>query len=287
MAEVRFVVGGVYRNRNGEYEVLSVDPAGGRMEVRFQDGRRQSLDMSTQSRIVQNMTLDAKIEAAQSAPPPRAPRRVSKTLGREFQGMLPEDFTGTVTGTTWRGKKSLGGAVVAQLEQHFRRPFASNPVYRVAQIFLSHHPFSVLKDPDESRRLAKYIVRAEPEGLLYGFYAELPPKGSPDWRRLIESLRRDAALRDLVTALEAEGLHLEGYCWRGAGREPLWPEGATWDDRLRELEAPISEDKYRDLWLVRRLSVQEALDRGTELAGDIGDLFVRLAPVYEAAVDFD
>jgi hypothetical protein len=52
-----FETGGRYRNRLGWYEVLSIN--GNILKVRYEsDGREDSLDIATQKRIIQNMSLE-------------------------------------------------------------------------------------------------------------------------------------------------------------------------------------------------------------------------------------
>lgn len=94
-----FVVGGRYRNRIDEYEVLSID--GSYMNVRYTDGHEQTLTIATQARISQAI-------ADESTPGPitpdddngldTAPVRdlVSVVLRRNFKAPYPEDITDQV-----------------------------------------------------------------------------------------------------------------------------------------------------------------------------------------------
>lgn len=59
---IKFVVGGRYANRKGEYEVLQIK--GNTMRVRYDDNTEQELTIDIQARIATNMAL----EAAQLAP---------------------------------------------------------------------------------------------------------------------------------------------------------------------------------------------------------------------------
>lgn len=52
-----FLVGGRYRNRLGEYEVLDI--SGNHMIVRYDNGNEDNLDIRIQERIIQNMQLEA------------------------------------------------------------------------------------------------------------------------------------------------------------------------------------------------------------------------------------
>lgn len=61
MPEIEFQVGKTYSNRIGEYKVLEINRSTGRMEVCYTEGgEHKSLDMTIQSRICQNMVLDAR-----------------------------------------------------------------------------------------------------------------------------------------------------------------------------------------------------------------------------------
>ena len=65
MTEVKFQVGETYSNRIGQYKVIKIDQASGRMDVCYlEGGETKSLDMTIQSRICRNMQLDAKIDEA-------------------------------------------------------------------------------------------------------------------------------------------------------------------------------------------------------------------------------
>jgi len=59
---IKFIVGGRYANRKGEYEVLEI--RSDKMKVRYDDGTEQELSIEVQAKIATNMAL----EAAQLAP---------------------------------------------------------------------------------------------------------------------------------------------------------------------------------------------------------------------------
>lgn len=287
MAEVKFQVGEVYSNRDGQYKVLAIDTAGGRMEVRFlEGGLTRSLDMTIQARICSNLKLEAKMaEGARLEKVAKAakPTAEKKALGRDFHGMRSEDFNGTVIGTTWRNRDSLAGAVRARLQRHFKKPFKSSAVYNWPVVFLSHQP-EVANAAEGSARIAKYTVQADASGLRYGLYAELVDGECHDWDRLVKKLREDDTLRKFAAQLEKEGLKIEGRRVFGKkGVEPLWSPKESWENRLKALEAPLEAGETRELYLVRSMSVDEAVSKGTDLVDEIGDAFVKLAPFYSAA----
>lgn len=59
-----FTIGSRYRNRAGDYDVLSLD--GDTMTVRYDDGRQQTLNVDTQARIWRNIHDDELAEARRS-----------------------------------------------------------------------------------------------------------------------------------------------------------------------------------------------------------------------------
>jgi hypothetical protein len=103
MAKHPFVVGGRYRNRRGEYQVLALD--GRHMRVRYDDGQEHSLDIARQAHIWQSI-LD------EEAPPSPTLRRrdlnddtldtapirqfVAELLQRNFAYPHPPDITDQV-----------------------------------------------------------------------------------------------------------------------------------------------------------------------------------------------
>lgn len=304
MPEVKFQVGQVYANRDGEYEVLSIDPSGGRMEVQFVANRStKSLDMTIQSRIVQNMQLEARMaenarlaeklesEKPEKAPrAPRAPRAATgekkapgekKALGREFQGMRPEDFTGSVLGTTWRSKDSLAGGVRARLQRHFKKPFKSSPVYNWPVVYLSHQ--DVAAKAEEGVRVARFMLRADEQGLHHGLYLERASDLCVDFDRFVRRLGEDDTLRQFASQLEKGDLRLEGRRRTASGVEPLWEADSPWETRLEALTAPCGEGETREISLIRVMPVQEAVDKGADLVDEIGAALVQLAPFYNAA----
>jgi hypothetical protein len=59
-----FEVNGVYRNRIGQYQVLSLD--GPRMRVRYEDGEEAELNVHIQARIWENIVAEQEARAASS-----------------------------------------------------------------------------------------------------------------------------------------------------------------------------------------------------------------------------
>lgn len=285
MADVKFQVGQTYSNRDGTYEVLSVDSKAGRMDVRFEGGAKRSLDMAIQSRIVQNLQLEGRIaeraEQERTAPPRPRGSGSKKALGREFTGLRPEDFLDTVTGTTWRSQGSLAGGVAALLRSHFGATFKSKAPRTWARVFLSHQ-VDELAAKELAPHIAKFTLWADPEGFHYGLYLERRDEQFRDWERFATRMAEDGGLRQLVDELEKQGLRMQVFLHRNGVREPLLAEGASWEDRLDALSTR-HDGEYRDLYLSFSLPVDDAVARGRGLMDDVADALVKLAPLYTAA----
>lgn len=103
-----FTAGGRYRNRSGDYEVLSID--GETMTVRYDDGRRQSLRVEQQARIWRNM-LDDELAAA---------RRADFTA---------DDLTRDERLVTWPVRLLVDEV----LQDHFAPPYAPDIIDRVCR----------------------------------------------------------------------------------------------------------------------------------------------------------
>lgn len=56
-----FEVGGTYRNRDGDYEVLEI--SGGRMVIRYEDGRRLETTVRLQARIWKHVQAEEKVRS--------------------------------------------------------------------------------------------------------------------------------------------------------------------------------------------------------------------------------
>lgn len=55
--DIKFEIGGRYRNRSGWYEVLEI--SGDSIQIRYEkDGREQAVDIKTQKRIIENILIE-------------------------------------------------------------------------------------------------------------------------------------------------------------------------------------------------------------------------------------
>ncbi len=228
-----FEVGGTYRNRKGEYEVLSIaEPI---MEIRYRDGAVVKTEIALQATIWENLQLDeegpepddddrdrgvrripatpakrpavAKSNSPAKAAPakPAAARpsnsRPATTKAAAAPPTVPtlgeEDFQSSTEGV-WRTRESFGGALAERLAMNAKRYFAAYPAAQRSQVQVAEPEYFAGRDP---RAVAKYLFTLDDEGVAYGFYIEKsarPMDSSWQWPLFLAALRGRAALRTRV-----------------------------------------------------------------------------------------
>lgn len=229
-----FEVGGAYRNRKGEYEVLSI--AEPMMEIRYRDGAVVKTEIALQATIWENLQLDEegpepddddrgrgvrRIPAAPAKRPaaakpgspakssPAKPGSPSKpNLARPAAAkpaavvaalaLNEEDFQNDSDGTAWRARESFGGALAERLAMSAKRYFAAYPVAQRSQVQVAEPEYFAGRDP---RAVAKYLFTLDGDAADYGFYIEKsarPMDSSWQWPLFLAALKGRAALRTRV-----------------------------------------------------------------------------------------
>ncbi len=296
MGKINFKVGERYENRKGQFEVLSIN--GEQMEIRWQDGESIWTEVSFQRRVIQNMEFEeaqvkAKAEAGTAAAAKRASRK--RAGGGRFAGFKETDFSNGVSGTHWRSRAQLGGAVTQRMDAGTFR-INSWPVYRMARV---HWVDETHREKADDALQGKFFAAASPDGIQYGFFIERPPesKDSPrlDWDAFLEWigapenenwLRETAAAQELVLcdhnddekgecAFQGE-IRADENGWRLDGADKAIP-------RLCEFIENLPPRKPGSLMIARRVEKKEVMARGADIANDIAGLFEILMPLYQAA----
>ena len=89
-----FELGGTYRNRDGEYEVVELD--GPRMVIRYSGGRQVTTTVGLQARIRKHMEAEERMRAQADQPPPAPPPKGgggrTTALGRLVEENLEHIF---------------------------------------------------------------------------------------------------------------------------------------------------------------------------------------------------
>lgn len=293
-----FEVGKTYRNRKGEYEVVSLD--GPSMVLRYSDGSVLRTRVDVQARIWRNVQMEARVERekqrAKSQPPLR---RRGGRRGQDFQGLQDHDFQKGVGGTSWRARTSFGGRLAERMTDITARFFQSWAIYRRAEVHIAQPTHY---DSQARARGAKFVFGLWEEGAWYGFYIEKnlgPMDATWQWPNMIQALSSDALLRgEIEQAMQAHDLRWKLYVWGdgslvaqvGAAEEGLVREEPTdqelglltWPKFVEELRSLDTETWY-SLFLLANLQKERALAAGPGLVEPVAEVFRALLPLYEAS----
>ncbi len=281
---ISFEVGGQYENRKGPYEVLAIN--GDRMIIRWDSGEEREVDVKGQLKVIRNMELE--FEAARDAKRSHVPR----FYGEFFTGLRETDFSHDVTGTHWRSREQLGGAVAAHIAADFA--IDSWGIYHRPEV----HWADRSRYPKRNAWLqAKFAAVAGPTKLWAGFYVERSNKREDDredWNRFIGWLRKGG--EDLLGEIVAthnleirdqkddEDVPFRGRITRVHGKWIHTLDGKANDvGELATFLDEVSSTRWLDLIIKRDFEKDAAIERGIEIATDIGKIFTDLLPAYEAA----
>ena len=296
--EAPFEVGKTYRNRNGEYEVVSLDGPG--MVIRYADGSLLRTTVDVQARIWQNIQMEAQVEREQQRAESHSRlKRRGGRRGLDFQGLEDHDFQEGVGGTSWRARTSFGGRLAQRMTDTTSYFFQSYAIYRRAVLHIAQPKHYSART---KRQEAKYEFSLNAERARFGFYIEKnrgPMDGTWHWPYLMEALQKDPGLQQAVEkAMHEHNLQWELFIWDdgglvarvwaseegllresqdGAGQQATsLPEFVT---QLRGLEA----EKWADLYLCTYLAKEKALAAGPSLVDPVAEVFRALLPLYEAS----
>ena len=163
-----FEEGKTYRNRKGEYEVVSLD--GPRMVIRYTDGSMLRTRVDVQARIWQNIQMEARIEREKQRAEsrPRLKRR-GRGRGLDFQGLEDHDFQKGVGGTSWRARTSFGGRLAQRMTDTTPYFFQSYAIYRRAVVRLAQPEHY---SPKTKWQEAKYDFSLDAKQARFGFLIE-------------------------------------------------------------------------------------------------------------------
>ncbi len=309
--EIPFEVGGHYRNRDGDYEVVELTPPN--MLIRYWDGRELKTLIADQARIWENLQIEADDPDAidddiediprrsRYSPTPRPIKQVVKPQF-DFRGLSESDFKSSPAGTHWRSRSSLGGLLANHLSARSGRKFDSHAVSRRSEVQVYEpHRFNT-KAP---LREAKFLFALNEGGVLHGFYIEKndgPMDGTWDWTRFSAALARDPSLCTRTAAVLNEH-DLHWWLEVGTPPTPTWiatvhaapdgkahwrsgndaPETITWAEFAARVQALPAGD-WCNLMVCQSLPRQQAVALRVGLADHVAKLWHALLPLYLASV---
>jgi hypothetical protein len=284
--QTEFVVGGRYENRKGPYEVVAI--YGSMMTIRWDIGDQIETDIRGQLRVLRNM--EREFQDAQSG---SRQGHVPGFYGELFRGMQECDFSEDVTGTRWRSREQLGGAVAKCVAAQY--PVDSWAIYHRPEVHWANRTRYTAKD---AWFQAKFQAVAGSEGLRAGFYVERPDNPNDnrdDWNRFVSWLMNggESILAKIVARYELrisdECGEDEPFCgWIGVG-EHGWEHHCTDGSlvlipQLHAFLSDLKQECWIDLIIQKNYKKTEALKLGPAIASEIGSILTALLPVYEAAV---
>jgi hypothetical protein len=220
--------------------------------------------------------------------------------GSEFDGLTADEFDTNVTGTTWRSRDNMGGYVAEQLSHDTPYHFLSGAVSRWPVVYLSHRQDIRIDHLDDAARVAKFFLELDEGHLFYGYSIE---KGDGDlsgwdWSRLLAGLWTGSRLHRVIEGIEDE--HGARFLARKSqgdpvhfadgldeGAEPLWnelhPSYVDVKERVERLSG-VPGDWRCEVYILKQMSKQQAVDAGMAVVDPITDLMKALMPIYTASV---
>ncbi len=308
-----FWVGEVYRNRRGQYEVVSIEEPV--MTVRYTNGRVFKGDIEAQARIWENLQAEcAGVKPGANGVAPSQTTRLGDGLttdttmrprnkGRQgalFEGLVEHDFQAGVTGTGWRARESLGGLLAQCLSDVLGTPFQSWAIYRRAHVYIARAG-CYMETQKEGVRNAKFRMALQSEGARYGFYIERNSEAMDegwDWLHFVAGLRNEDSKLQLVSAaMRQHGVTAQPYLVGSdnkstlPGRLVAGPDGLTWCPAgggavatawpdFAEMLSSLDPTRWCDLYFQAEMSKAEAIELGVDIADRVVKTFVGLLPLY-------
>jgi len=258
------------------------------MRIRWDTGEEANTSMALQGKILANMDRELMGAAAQTR------GKTPRSFGEFFRGIQLEDFADDVTGTHWRSREQLGGAVTRLLE--VREPFNSWSIYGRAEVHWASVSRYSLHHPSLQ---TKFFARINAAEMLFGVYLERSDKPSDnqdDWAKFAAWIAQPENAIWLHEALRNnDGVITNPYSdWSDLsfyGTMTPKDSGFSWNrpgsqisefpaDQLGGVLAGLSGEHWLNLVLGRTISKSAVIADGDRIAVTIAELFNTLMPIY-------
>jgi hypothetical protein len=306
-----FEVGKMYRNRTGEYVVLAID--GDRMKIRYTNGSTLDTNASVQARIWENIQLeeqaareDERLRLAQEArlEARRRTARARQTRSKPaFTGFQEGDFEPKKRGIAWSSREELGKILARELGERTKGGFGWWILPRQSEVHVAQKEYY---RQDAAEANAAFFVAAGEEGVAYGFRVSKPDgkaKAQWPWSAFVVALSDDddvrkalrAAMKDHDLSLDVHAMEIsfgqvgqiviqdKEFLWQRETADQHMTQRMDWEEMVDYLQA-VAVDKRCDLYVCGRLSADEALEAGADLASEIADVLEALLPLYHASI---
>ncbi len=302
-----FEVGKTYRNRVGEYVVLSLDDD--QMKIRYVNGGTLTTSAIMQARIWENIQFEEQVSRSEErrrlALEARlaARTRTKRAKERPSFGGFQESDLAKKRGVAWRSRKELGRVLCYELNRAAKQAFDYWLVPRQASIHValkSHY------DAQTPHRSPAFFVAVSDQGVYFGFHVGRP-EGAEEptwpWSTLVEALATHEGLREgLKKTMEEYKLTLDLHAMRVSfglvgqiilqGPEYLWQyedaqQGITRPmngEDLVETLRTLEPGRRCELYLNKCAAPEAAVKAGGAISQEIVAVFEALLPVYRASL---
>jgi hypothetical protein len=288
-SNIDFKVGEKYENMKGVFEVVSID--GNSMVIRWDDGDSISTEMDFQQRVISRMQNERQI--LQKNKVSKKSKKFISNFGNEFKGLQESDFKTNVTGTNWRSRSCLGGAVTQRLDS-IKYTFNSWAIYRVPMI---HWGDEKKHDDNSPWFQSKYFAKIDDNNLYYGLYLEhsiLAIDKKDNWSVFISWLNKPENEMLLFEILKVNDLYIydvEEANFQGT----IKPVNNNWVmshsgndqqiDSLYSFLTSFTEANWIGLQIGTIEKKEDAFLKGESIADDISKVFEILMPVFDASTN--
>jgi hypothetical protein len=285
---IEFLVDEQYENEKGIFTVLSIHR--NEMVIRWESGEEIKTDIELQRNIQARRQWEVleKEKAALSAKSSR--KSGAAKAAAVFQGFKDTDFKNSASGTKWRGRNQLGGAVTHKLPDnnyHFNSwAFANKP--EMHWLDTTHHK------SQSGENCAKFFARLDHDFLFYGFSLDKSKndnEASQNWNSFMHWLAEDENEERLHAVALKNGMAIYD---KNHPKSPVfvpieggWRKGNVENeetvDKLHDAIGLLVKDGLVSLEVVKSLEKEASLSNGKDIAVDIAELFSNLIPLYRAA----
>lgn len=285
---VEFVVDEQYENEKGVFTVLSIHR--NEMVIRWDSGEEIRTDIELQRNIQARRQWEV-LEKEKAALAAKSGRKSGAAKAAAiFEGFKETDFKNSASGTRWRGRNQLGGAVTHALPDnryHFNSwAFANKP--EMHWLDTAHHK------SQSGENLAKFFVRLNLDRMLFGFSLEQPKdenETGTNWDTFMQwlaeddneerihaiALKNDMAVYDKHRPESPILMPVEGGWHRGDA------ENKETSAKLLDAVDSMASDGLVCLEVAKSLEKEASVSSGKNIAMDIAELFSYLIPLYRAA----
>jgi hypothetical protein len=290
-----FEVGGTYRNRLGEYEVVAMEAP--LITVQYQDGTMLEGTVDVLGRIWRNIRAEEQSEKDERE---RAERiSLERNL---FRGFAKRDFGNGIRGTHWRRRDSLGGLLAERLSSSIPLDLKSYPIRARPEVHLATKEYDNSKEA--RAHAAKLMLALDEDRVRYGFNIKRrsgPLTGSWDWFVFIAAIQEDRSLQaGIEAAMREHDLHWQIQEWHGDGGDDVlagWvelanEEGLIWRSAQGGEGEPVGWADFAErirtigrtsgcnLYLCNELDRDDAIAAGRPVFRPVVRAYRSLVPLY-------